>query len=205
MQKEQYDWAPFALLLIDMQHDFWPADMAEKFPDLPQNCARLLAVCRDQGIDVVHLRARFRADRSDWMPLFKFHGSIPCISGTAGVEPLPFAEEAPGETVIEKQTFDGFLQPDLAAYLQKKNKRVLLTAGLITSVCVFFTSNSAAQSGFLTVVVEDCCADQETHDASLQRLDGFVFGRTRSTRLVDSYPEWKTALEKLDRVPSQPT
>jgi nicotinamidase-related amidase len=35
-------------------------------------------------------------------------------------------------------------------YLRQKRKRFVLTAGLVTSVCVFLTTASAAQNGFLT-------------------------------------------------------
>jgi nicotinamidase-related amidase len=61
-------WEQFALLLIDVQRDFWPEQMAECFPHFPANVARLLKLCRAEGIEVVHLRADFKPDMSDWMP-----------------------------------------------------------------------------------------------------------------------------------------
>ncbi len=35
MQEEPRTWDPSALLLIDVQRDFWPADMGKSFPDFP--------------------------------------------------------------------------------------------------------------------------------------------------------------------------
>src|SRR5438105_9567641 len=102
------DWSPFALLLIDAQHDFWPEPMAARLPLFPANVARLLARCRTEGIDVVHLRSEFLADMSDWMVVHKLRGSTPCIAGTPGSDPLPFALGEAGEKVIVKQSFDGF-------------------------------------------------------------------------------------------------
>ena len=61
------DWDAFALLLIDVQEDFWTEVMSIAFPDYGENVASLLALCRNQGIDVAHLRAQFREDQSDWM------------------------------------------------------------------------------------------------------------------------------------------
>ena len=94
MVKER-DWERFALLLIDVQVDFYGPKTAERFEAFPANVSRLLSLCREEGIEVVHLRAGFEPDRSDWMPMYTLGGSIPCIRGTAGAEVLPCAREAP--------------------------------------------------------------------------------------------------------------
>jgi ureidoacrylate peracid hydrolase len=197
MTNPQRDWTQFALLLIDLQRDFWPVEIADHFPKFPARVASLLKLCRAEGIDIIHLRASFQPDMSDWMLKYKLRGRIPCIEGTPGVETLPFALEQPGETVIAKHTFDGFLTPDLLPTLRQRGKRFLLTAGLITSTCVLFTTASAAQSGFLAAVVEDCCADFPI--AHHHRLDSyrFVFERTTVNRIPKVHAEWLDSLAKL--------
>ena len=60
--------------------------------------------------------------------------------GTPGVETLPFAAELPGEQVVTKQSFDGFLGTDLDEVLAGRGIRGLLIAGLVTSTCVLFTA-----------------------------------------------------------------
>jgi nicotinamidase-related amidase len=194
----QRDWTPFALLLVDVQRDFWPERLAQSFPGFPRRVSRLLALCRREGMGVVHLRAGFRPDRSDWMVRYKLRGRIPCVRGTPGIETLPFALEAPGEVVMVKQTFDGFQTPQLPAYLRENGKRFVLVAGLLTSTCVLFTAASAAQCGFLTAVVEDCCADEPSaHEQTLDRYQ-FVFDRTTVDRILDRYADWRAELEELD-------
>jgi nicotinamidase-related amidase len=196
MKKTEYDWEQFALLLIDMQRSFWPERMAKCLPDFPTNVARLLALCRDEGLEVVHLRACFKPDMSDWMPKYRLRGRIPCVEGTEGAETLAFAIERPSEKVIVKQTYDGFHSPDLLPYLQERGKRFLLTAGLVTSTCVFLTAASATQLGFLTAVVEGCCADEPTaHEHTLERYQ-FVFDRVMVERVVGRHSEWSGELEK---------
>ncbi len=195
------DWRPFALLLIDAQRDFWSETVAAAFPEFPANVSRLLACCRAEGIDVIHLRARFRPDGADWMVNARLRGRTPCVDGTAGADTLPFAHEQPGEAVIVKHTWDGFQNPELSAYLQHRGKRFLLIAGLVTSVCVLFTAASAAQRGFLTALIEDCCADRaEAHAQTLKRYGGLVFRRTSADGLLDAYASWWDALQKLDRL-----
>jgi len=191
------DWAQFALLLIDMQCDFWTERMAETFPQFPANVARLLEFCRAEGIEVIHLRASFRPDMSDWMVRYKLRGPIPCIAGTPGVETLPCARDKPGEIVMIKRTFDGFQDPELLRHLRQRGKRFVLTAGLVTSTCVLFTTVSAAQNGLMTAVIEDCCADEPlAHNQTLDRY-AFVFERTTLDHLCDCHSRWSSDLQRL--------
>ncbi|MCG2767879.1 MAG: cysteine hydrolase [Anaerolineae bacterium] len=194
MTNKKRDWRHFALLLIDVQQDFWPERMAESFSDFPANITRLLTLCRSEGIEIVHLHASFKPDMSDWMPRYKLLGRIPCIEGTAGVETLPFALDEPGEKVIIKQTFDGFHAPELLPYLERK--RFVLTAGLVTSVCVFLTTASATQKGFLTAMIEDCCADQpESHEQTLDRYQ-FMFERVALDQIPERHSQWLASLKR---------
>ena len=196
------NWEQFTLLLIDVQEDFWSQQIAESFPDFPANVARLLALCRAEGMEIVHLRARFRPDKLGWMPRYRLRGSIPCVDGTSGVETLPFALEEPDETVIHKQTFDGFQSPELLSHVREKGKRFVLTAGLVTSVCVFLTTASGMQHGFLTAVVEDCCADQpQAHEQALETYQ-FMFERTTVDLIPTRHSEWLADLKSLDELPA---
>ena len=191
------DWSAFAVVLIDVQRDFWTEEMTEVFPNFHENVERLLASSRESGIDVVHLRAKFKADRSDWMVRYRMGSNIPCIEGTPGVEIFPCAGAVDGETVIEKQTFDGFLQPDFAQYLEQNGKRFLLLAGLVTSVCVLTTAAAAAQRGYLVALVDDCCADLPLgHTFTLERYP-FIFTRTTSKTFLAEHESWHSQLKAL--------
>ena len=192
------NWEQFALLVIDIQRDFWSRRLADSFPDFPANIDRMLSLCRSEGLEIVHLRASFKPDMSDWMPRYRLREHIPCVAGTEGVETLPFATEKPGEVVIVKQTFDGFHTTNLLPYLRSTGKRFLLTAGLVTSVCVFLTTASAAQLGFLTAVVEDCCADNPSmHEHTLESYQ-FIFDRTTLDALCTNHAKWLAALLQLE-------
>ncbi len=198
MRSTQQGWEQLTLLLIDVQQDFWTVEMAKSFPHFPHHVTRLLELCRAHGIEVIHLRASFKPDMSDWMVRYKLRGSIPCVEGTPGTETLFFALEEPGERVIVKQTFDGFQSGELLEHLRQNGKRFLLTAGLVTSTCVLFTTVSGAQSGFLTVVVEDCCADEPSaHQQTLDRYQ-FIFGRTTVEAIPERLTDWLAELARLE-------
>ncbi len=197
MNTKTRNWKSFALLLIDVQQDFWSGGMSQEFADYEKNVCHLLDLCRHEGIDIVHLRARFQEDRSDWIAKYQFLDRIPCIEGTPGVEIFPCAQAEPGEFVIYKQSFDGFHKPALPAYLEKNQKRFLLLAGLVTSVCVFLTAATAAQRGYLVGIVEDCCADKpDAHDHTLRRYP-FIFDRTSVDQISANHEKWLADLGQL--------
>jgi len=200
VERAQRDWSHFALLLVDVQRSFWPAGGKPGFPDFPANVARLLALCRTEGLEVIHVYSKFKPDKSDWMLMYRLRVPVshhPCVAGQGGEEPVSFAVGEPGELVVFKQTFDALHTPDLGSYLRENDKRVLLVAGLLTSVCVLFTAASAAQLGFLAAVVEDCCADRlEKHERTLDAYQ-FMFDRTTTDTMLEQHADWLAALAEL--------
>ena len=193
------DWSQYALLLIDVQEDFWLSGMDGKFPHFKDNVARLLSTCRGEGLDVLHIRARFKQDGSDWMARYKLLGSIPCIEGTPGVEVMPCARELPGEPVLYKQAYDSFCNPEVQAWLQQNGKQYVLVAGLVTAVCVLLTGASAAQRGYLVAIVEDCCGDQAgAHDMVLERYPNLL-ERVSVDQIVARHGTWQSQLQRLQQ------
>lgn len=190
------DWSAFALLIVDVQRDFWTQPRRRLHPEFPANLGRLLAFARTEGIGVIHLRAAFEPDGSDWMARHRLLGEVPCVRGTPGIEVLDCAREAPGEPVLWKQTFNGFSQPELEPLLRHSGARFLLIAGLVTSVCVLTTAIAAAERGYLVAVVEDCCADNRPNAATLEHYP-FAIERVLADDLVRQYPSWMEQLAAL--------
>ena len=191
------DWRRFVLLLIDVQRDFWPEETAKAFPEFPSKIGELLAFCRSAGLDILHVRAEFEPDGSDWMAPYRVTGKTPCVRGTPGADALPCAVERGDEPVLRKRTFDAFLQPDLLTRLHRARKSFILVAGLETSVCVLLTAASAVQNGFLAAVVEDCCADDPSrHEAAVNGYP-FMFNRTSIARLETDHDRWMDMLSTL--------
>ena len=201
MEYESLDgWRDYALLLIDVQGDFWPPGMAETAPGFIEGTGQLLRSCRSLGVDVMHVHASFQPDMSDWMARYRLRGRIPCVAGTEGALPLPVAAPLPGETVVVKHTFDAFLGTGLDETLRAAGKRFLLVAGLVTSTCVLLTAASATQLGYLVAVVEDCCADRPTVHEQILQTYPFMFSVTGSARLADDRAEWDEQLAILSGI-----
>jgi nicotinamidase-related amidase len=191
------NWDDFALLLIDVQRDFWRPGMEREFPDFERNVARLLTLCRAERLDVVHVRARFNPDGTDWMTRYRLLGFLPCLDGSEGAAILPCARELPGEPVFYKQSYDAFLSHALPAWLARKGKRYLLVAGMDTAVCVLLSGAAAAQRGYLVAIVADCCADPAgAHGMVLARYPN-VMERVTVDEIVPRHESWRADLARL--------
>ncbi|MBW4606246.1 MAG: cysteine hydrolase [Hassallia sp. WJT32-NPBG1] len=195
------DWNDFALILIDVQHGCWSSHTQLAFPGFSANLASLLSLCRKNKIEVIHLRTEYQADKSDWMPFEKLGMPVSCIQGTQAVEFLDFANPVRGETVITKNAIDGFTQLELDQTLKRKGKKFLLLSGLNTSVCVLFTVVSAVQKGYLTALVEDCCADWslKAHSFTFAHYANYLFKTTCVSDIQHRYTAWCTLIQQLGR------
>jgi nicotinamidase-related amidase len=190
---------PIALILIDLQRDFWnPISEDPSFKAFPENIKKLLSTSRKKDFNIIHVRSMFQSDRSDWMLFYRpeGRGQIPCISGTEGIEFIEFAKPIIGEKIIEKQTFDSFIGTDLEEYLQDKGIKTILIAGLETSICILFTANSAYVRKFLPLVVSDACADtKERHDNTLEMYGDISFKIITTGQLCYDYKSIKKLIE----------
>ena len=176
------------MLMVDVVGDFWSPQAEQDHPRFTQNVTDLLDICRAEGIEVVHARNRYSPDMSDWMAAWKLWGRSPGVVGTEGAEALPFAKEAPGEAVFYKQTYDGFFNPGLRKHLDRRKKRFVLTAGLLTGTCVLLTTASASQQGYLAAVVEDCCADRpKSHVETMDYYTPWMFQRVKASEIVNNH------------------
>lgn len=195
-----------ALLLVDIQRDFWRAwEKSPQFKSFPENIRTLLSVARTHRLSVIHIQSVFRADRSDWMLFYRPQGrcTIPCISGSSGVNIEDFAMPQDAEPIICKQTFDGFLQTDLEGVLRAHGVKAVLIAGLETSVCVLFTATSAYLRRFVPFIVSDACADQaEKHEIVLRMYESLCFKTVTTSQVRNDLASIMRVAEQFEEASS---
>ncbi len=189
----------FAFILIDIQKDFWrPYETHPQFISFPPNIHNLLKAARERGITVIHTQAIFKQDRGDWMLFYRpqGRGDVPCIEGTEGAEFEKFSEPKMNEQVIRKQTFDGFVDTNLANILKEKEIKVALIGGLETSVCVLFTAVSTYLKRIVPIVISDACADDpQRHWSILKMYDKLCFLTTTTAEVLN---DWDTVIMKAE-------
>jgi nicotinamidase-related amidase len=137
------------LLIIDIQNDYFPGGA---FPLVePERAAAaaadLLAGFRAAGDPVVHLQHAWDEPEATFMR-----------PGTEGFRIHDDVAPAEGETVIVKESPNGFLDTNLEGELRGLDTDSLVVAGMMTSMCVDATVRAASDLGFEVTLAHDACA-----------------------------------------------
>ena len=141
-----------ALLLIDIQNDYFPGGKMELVGSIQAAAAtaRLLAAFRKQCWPVYHIRhISTRPDATFFLP------------GTAGSEIYSGVSPLPGEPVMVKQFPNSFRETDLLERLRDDGVDTLLICGMMSHMCVDATVRAAFDFGFSCIVIHDACATRQ--------------------------------------------
>ena len=169
-----------AVVLVDYQPAYWSGPAAAAFPDLPRHVEALLARARGRlaPAHIVHVRANY-ADAF----LRNFARLNPDRAVPGDVTATPWAAARAGERVVVKGSFDAFHDTRLDAHLRDLGVGRVVVAGLLTSVCVLFTAQSAFARGYEVTLYEPGCGDRsrERHDAAVRLYGDYVFDVATTT------------------------
>lgn len=143
-----------ALVLIDVQKDYFPGG---KWPlvgieSAAERAARVLAMARERGDLVVHVRHEFpSADAPFFAP------------GSEGAEIHPQVAPREGEPVVLKRQVNAFRETELAELLNEHGVEEVVICGAMSHMCVDAGTRAASDLGYRCMVVHDACAtrDQE--------------------------------------------
>lgn len=164
-----------AVLVIDMANDFiFPTGVIADAggPDYQRRAQAiipplhtLLEAAREAGIPVIYATDAHRAEDVElrkWPP----HA----MRGTPQAEIVDGLHPAPGDIVLEKQTYSPFASTDLEAILRREGIDRLYVTGLHTDCCARHASGDAFQKGFDLVWVTDALQafTEEAHRAGLE-------------------------------------
>jgi ureidoacrylate peracid hydrolase len=168
-----------ALVVVDMQNAFASKggmfdlagfDILGAAPAIEVN-RRLLDAARKAGVTVVHLQMTIKPDLSNAGDATSpnYHKELgirlmrerPELSGKLLIEDtwdwefVDALKPAPGEHVVRKSRYNGFIRTDLDEYLRAKNVRHLLFTGIATNVCVESTARHAFFAEYWPILIED--------------------------------------------------
>jgi len=138
-----------ALLLVDIQNDYFPGGAMEVVgaEAAAAQAAALLAGFRARSLPVIqiqHLAAR--------------PGATFFLPGTAGAEIHASVAPLAGEPVFIKHFPNSFRETPLLEHLRQTNITRLAIAGMMTHMCIDTTTRAAADLGFACVLCHDACA-----------------------------------------------
>ena len=138
-----------ALLLIDIQNDYFPGGRMELYDsETAGDKARLLLdEFRKKALPVIHIQHISLDPETGFF-----------LPNTAGVEINKRVKPLIGETVIQKHYPSAFRETSLLQHLRSEGIDDLVMAGMMTHMCVDTTVRAAYDLGFACVLAHDACA-----------------------------------------------
>ena len=138
-----------ALLLIDIQNDYFPGGKMElEGPvEAAQKASELLQCFRDHSMPTVHIQ---HVSLSPDATFF--------ISGDRGTDINEITVHYEGEPLVQKHFPNAFRETNLLEMLQEWGIERVIITGMMTHMCVDATTRAAADFGFQVIVAEDACA-----------------------------------------------
>jgi nicotinamidase-related amidase len=141
-----------ALLLIDLQKDYFPGGKMELVNPLEaaKKAYMLLQCFREHGGHHVHIQhVSLKPDATFF------------VKGTEGSDIHDSVAHFEGEPIVYKHYPNSFRETNLLELLKGWDIQRVVIAGMMTHMCVDATARAAADFGFQLIVAEDACA---THD-----------------------------------------
>ena len=165
-----FDRETTSLIIIDMLNDFVRENgslVVPKAKSLIPNQKMLLDTFNRLDMPVLYLTDNHQPDDDEfeqWPP----HAVI----GTWGSKVIDELKPDSETQVIRKRRYSGFFGTDLDLRLREKKIETILLVGVLTDICVMYTSADAASRGYKVVVISDATASSsnENHKFALQHM-----------------------------------
>jgi nicotinamidase-related amidase len=145
-----------ALVFIDLQHDFLADDgrlpiERGQAPTVIAAAQKMAELARERGVPVAHVVNVF--PRRSIANLFRKFAAVEGSPGTRIDDRCP--QPLPEEPTFEKARGDAFHRPGLRQWLEEREVKSLIVAGVFANACVKQTALSALAKGFEVIVVAD--------------------------------------------------
>ena len=159
-----------ALVVIDMLNDFVEENGALVVPgakNLVPIQANILDRAREQSLTVVYLADNHMPDDQEFK-VWPKHS----VAGTQGAQVVDELAPRKGEKVIPKRRYSGFFGTDLDLTLREAGISNIILMGVLTDICVMYTSADASARGYNVYVVADGTGStmKENHQFALQHM-----------------------------------
>jgi len=175
-----------ALVLIDIQKDYFPGGKRELF--LPvvtaEHAKALLSYFRQNDMDVFHIQHVSQNENAEYFR-----------PNTEGIEIHPSVSPMPSEPVFVKHFPDAFWDTGLEQALRAKQIDALVICGMMSHMCIDTSVRAAKRLHFDVLLAEDACTTKDlnwrnmqipsttVHQTMMAALDG-TFAKVETTEAI---------------------
>jgi ureidoacrylate peracid hydrolase len=171
-----------ALVLVDVQNDYChdqglkaqQGSDVSKFQNAVTVIDNLVQQARKAGVPIVFLKNLNSDEHTSEAQLHRPGGaarSAVTRKDTWGADIYRLVPE-PGDVVIEKYRYSGFIHTELNEILQKLQRKSIVLTGFATNVCVESTARDGFMLDYHVALVKDGCAgySAELEEATYQNM-----------------------------------
>lgn len=161
-----------AVVAIDLQNDILEggALCCKRILNILPPLQKLLAQARQAGVPVIYVCDRHYREDPELL-LWNDH----MMAGSWGVQIIDEVAPMPGDHIVYKNRFNGFVNTNLHELLQKLQVKTLLITGWRTHVCVAQTAIEAFYKGYQVAIAEDgvdsTTQSEHEHGMSLMQIN----------------------------------
>jgi nicotinamidase-related amidase len=171
MKLEDFEPKKTALVIVDMLNDFVRDDGALVVPaaeKLIPNQKRILERARKIGFAVFFLADNHMSNDPEFN-IWPKHA----VAGTYGAKVIDELAPLKNEKVIPKRKYSGFFGTDLDITLRKMGIERIVLVGVLTDICVMYTSADASARNYEVIVVSDATGSikDENHKHALTHME----------------------------------
>jgi nicotinamidase-related amidase len=148
-EKKKRDVVKTALILVDIQNDYFPGGKGELEGSIAAGgrAGELLAFFRARQFPLVHIQhVSTRPGAAFFLP------------GTEGVKIHESVSPLEGEVIFQKHFPNSFRETPLLTHLLDTGVSRVVIAGMMTHMCIDATTRAAFDHGFECWVAQDACA-----------------------------------------------
>lgn len=166
-----------ALLIIDMLKDFVKENAPLEVPEsrnIINPIKNLIEKARKTKTMVIYICDSHREDDPEF-DIWPRH----CVSGTEGSEVIDELKPEKNDYIVRKRKYSGFFGTDLDSILREFKVEELIITGIVTNICVLYTSSDAVNLGYRITVPRDCVAglNKEDHEWALKQIEEVLNGK----------------------------
>lgn len=168
-----------ALIVIDIQNQFvddLPAEMNGQ--EVVKNACTVIEKFRRENLPVIFFREVHRRQQVDFGRELDGDEKIHCIEGTPAADYHPLIKPQENEFQMIKRRYSCFFDTDLNLLLKGLKVEKLYIIGLLTDVCVHYTSADAHQNDYFIKVVKEAAGGSslKAHNAALEAIEYLQHG-----------------------------
>lgn len=195
-----------ALIIIDMQNCFvqqgYPTTAASSLQLLDRLNA-LAAICRENGVQVIHTAHVLRPDGSNAGVMGEIIPEIKTGIINKGTESAAFHKNLQieaGDIILEKPRFGAFHGTDLEMILTHRGIDTVIIGGIATNICCETTAREACARDFKVVFLKDGTSTFGLPDLGMGEVSSEEIQKIVCSTLAFCFGQVLTVEEVIDKL-----